>query len=37
LPQARHLDVLGRRYERLYYGEEGIAPSLLDISSDEDR
>jgi aspartate/methionine/tyrosine aminotransferase len=24
-------------YERLYYGEEGIAPSLLDISSDEDR
>ncbi len=24
-------------YERLYYGDEGIAPSLLDISSDEDR
>jgi aspartate/methionine/tyrosine aminotransferase len=24
-------------YERLYYGEEGIAPSFLDISSDEDR
>jgi aspartate/methionine/tyrosine aminotransferase len=24
-------------YERLFYGEEGIAPSLLDISSDEDR
>ena len=24
-------------YERLYYGEEGIAPSLLDIASDEDR
>jgi aspartate/methionine/tyrosine aminotransferase len=24
-------------YERLYYGEEGIAPSFLDHSSDEDR
>ena len=24
-------------YERLYYGEPGIAPSFLDISSDEDR
>ena len=24
-------------YERLYYGEEGIAPSFLDMSSDEDR
>jgi aspartate/methionine/tyrosine aminotransferase len=24
-------------YERLYYGEEGIAPSFLDISSAEDR
>ena len=24
-------------YERLYYGEEGIAPSFLDISLDEDR
>ena len=24
-------------YERLYYGEEGTAPSLLDVSSDEDR
>jgi aspartate/methionine/tyrosine aminotransferase len=24
-------------YERLYFGEEGIAPSFLDISSDEDR
>ena len=24
-------------YERLYYGEEGVAPSFLDISSDEDR
>jgi aspartate/methionine/tyrosine aminotransferase len=24
-------------YERLYYGEGGIAPSFLDISSDEDR
>ena len=24
-------------YERLYYGEEGIAPSLLDLSTDEDR
>jgi aspartate/methionine/tyrosine aminotransferase len=24
-------------YERLYYGEEGIAPSLLDIASEEDR
>jgi aspartate/methionine/tyrosine aminotransferase len=24
-------------YERLFYGEEGIAPSLLDISADEDR
>jgi aspartate/methionine/tyrosine aminotransferase len=24
-------------YERLYYGEEGIAPSFLDIASKEDR
>jgi aspartate/methionine/tyrosine aminotransferase len=24
-------------YERLYYGEEGIAPSFLDISADQDR
>jgi aspartate/methionine/tyrosine aminotransferase len=24
-------------YERLYYGEQGIAPSFLDISSEEDR
>jgi aspartate/methionine/tyrosine aminotransferase len=24
-------------YERLYYGEPGIAPSFLDISSEEDR
>ena len=24
-------------YERLYYGDEGIAPSLLDISETEDR
>jgi aspartate/methionine/tyrosine aminotransferase len=24
-------------YERLFYGEEGIAPSFLDIASDEDR
>ena len=24
-------------YERLYYGEEGIAPSFLDICSEEDR
>jgi aspartate/methionine/tyrosine aminotransferase len=24
-------------YERLYYGEDGVAPSFLDMSSDEDR
>ena len=24
-------------YERLYYGENGVAPSVLDISSDEER